>query len=366
MNISNVPLFRPVTLGDLELSNRIVMAPMTRSRIDNPGLVPGQLQAQYYSQRASAGLIITEACWPSRGAIGALNVPGIFNGAQAEGWRQVTDAVHAVGGHIYVQIGHVGGASHPDHLGGELPLAPSAVNPQQKSFTPNGFKDTVTPRAMSLDDIQRTIADYAKATAFARQAGFDGIELHASNVYLIPEFLSDHFNQRTDSYGGNPENRSRFVVEILRAMIAEWSSRRVGIRLSPGFKMGGFGPTPQTLPTYEYLVAALSDLHLSHLHLVHTPVDLADTPLAAFNRGTAAHFRRLYHGTLIANGGFTFETANAAVESGDAELISFATSYIANPDLVQRFARGTPLAGSNRETYYQGGAVGYIDYPAAV
>jgi N-ethylmaleimide reductase len=365
MSGSNQALLQPVTLGDLQLPSRIVMAPMTRARADNPGLVPGSLQARYYAQRASAGLIISEASWPSREAIGAVNVPGIFSEAQVDGWRHVTDAVHAVGGRIFLQVGHTGGASHPDHLAGALPLAPSAVNPEQKSFTPKGFKDSVTPRAMTLDDIQRTISDYARATAYGRQAGFDGIELHGSNVYLIPQFLNDRLNQREDRYGGNPENRGRFVLEALQAMIAEWSPRRVGLRLSPGFSMGGFHPTAQTLPTYEYLVSKLSDLNLSHLHLVHTVGDLSGTPVAPLQQGTAAYFRGFYPGTIIANGGFTRETGNALIASGHADLVSFGTSYIANPDLVQRFDGGIPLAAPNSDTYYQGGASGYIDYPSA-
>jgi N-ethylmaleimide reductase len=359
------PLFQPVSMGAIELRNRIVMAPMTRARVDNSQHIPGQAQAQYYAQRASAGLIVTEGTWPSRDAIGAINVPGIFTHAQAEGWKTTTDAVHAAGGQIFVQLGHVGSASHPDFHNGALPLAPSAVNPGQKVFTPSGFKDTVTPRAMTIDDIKRTIDDYAAATALARRAGFDGVELHGGNVYLLPEFLSDRFNRREDQYGGSAENRSRFVLEVLSAMIAEWSSERIAIRLSPGFSMGDFRPTAQTLPTYEYLVGRLSELHLAYLHLVHPARQLNDTPVAAFSKDTAGYFRPHYDGVLVANGGFTRESANAAIAEGRADLVSFALPFIANPDLVKRFRQGLPLSIADPATFYRGGAAGYLDYPSA-
>lgn len=359
----NQPLFQPVAIGDLELRNRIVMAPMTRARVDNPRHIPGHAQAQYYAQRASAGLIVTEGTWPSRDAIGAMNVPGIFTEAQAEGWKKVTDAVHAAGGRIFVQLGHLGAASHPDFHDGMPPLAPSAVNPAQKVFTPFGFKGTVTPRAMTIDDIKRTIDDYAKATAFARKAEFDGVELHGSSVYLVPEFLSDHFNRREDQYGGSPENRSRFVLEALSAMAAEWRSQRIALRLSPGFSMGGFHPTAQTLPTYEYLVSKLSELHLAYLHLVHPSQELNDTPVAVLSKGTASYFRSFYDGLIVANGGFTRDSANDTITAGNTDLVSFALAFIANPDLVERFRQGLPLSIADPVTFYQGGATGYLDYP---
>ena len=359
------PLFEPIVIGDLELRNRIVMAPMTRARINNPQHIPGHAQAQYYAQRASAGLIVTEGAWPSRDAIGAMHAPGIFTEAQAEGWKEVTGAVHAAGGTIFVQLGHVGAASHPDFHNGRQPLAPSAVNPGQKVFTPAGFKETITPRAMTLDDIKRTIDDYVKATAHARKAGFDGIELHGGNVYLVPEFLSDDFNRREDQYGGNPENRSRFVIEVLSAMAAEWSSQRIALRLSPGFSMGGFHPTAQTLPTYEYLVSRLSELHLAYLHLVHRSQQVDGAQVAALIKGTASYFRSFYNGLIVANGGFTRDSANAAISAGNADLVSFASLYIANPDLVDRFRKGLPLSSADPSTFYQGGVTGYLDYPPA-
>ena len=365
MNTSTQPLLEPIAIGDLELPNRIVMAPMTRARANNPDLAPTALHAEHYAQRASAGLIISEGTWPSREAIGAINVPGIFTDVQAEAWKGVTDAVHAAGGRIFLQLGHVGGASHPDHLGGSLPAAPSAVNPKQKIFTPQGFKESVTPRAMTLGDIQRTIGDYATAAKLGRQAGFDGVELHGSNIYLIPQFLNDHFNTREDRYGGSAENRARFVLEVLEAVISGWNPGRVGLRLSPGFSMGGFGPTAQTLPTYEYLIGKLSKLTLAYLHLVHPSTDLAATPVEALKIGTAKYFRKIYSGRIVANGGFGWKSGNAIVATGDADLVSFARLYIANPDLVERFASDVTLAEGNPETYYRGGASGYIDYPRA-
>lgn len=359
---SNDILFQPIKIGEVELPNRIVMASMSRARTDNPELVPNALQAEYYRQRASAGLIMSEGTWPSEEAIGALQVPGLFNERQAEGWKRVTEAVHAAGGHIFVQLGHCGAASHPDLHGGRLPLAPSAVGLEQPVFTPGGFKTSPTPQAMTLGDIERTIGDYAHATRLARQAGFDGVELHGIVGYLIPEFLNETFNLREDRYGGSIENRARFVLEVLEAMIGEWSAGRVGLKLSPGVGLGKLQPTAQTLPTYEYLVSEVSRLKLAYLQLYHPAGDLGGTPVEALGAGTAAYFRPFYEGTIMANGGLTQESARAMLEAGHADLVSFGAPYIANPDLAERFREGLPLAAADPETYYQGGERGYTDY----
>jgi N-ethylmaleimide reductase len=357
-------LFSPFKLGQLDLPNRIVMASMSRGRARNAGLVPTELHVQYYRQRASAGLILTEAVWVSRRAIGFINVPGLFTSEQVAGWRKVTDAVHAAGGRIYAQLAHSGAVSHPDFFGGALPLAPSAINPRLQSFTPEGFKETVTPRAMTLAEIRETVDEYAIAARNARSAGFDGVELHAATTYLLPEFLNSVLNQRTDEYGGSAENRSRIVLEILDALIAEWGPGRVGIKLAPTFQMGGFGPTSETVPTYNYLVGRLNTLALSHLQLVRAAGDLSGTPIEVL-QNTLAYFCARYSGTLIANLGFDQASANEIIASGGADLVSFGAPFIANPDLVRRFRDGSPIASSNRETYYQGAAQGYIDYPPA-
>ena len=358
-------LFQPITIGDVELPNRIVMASMSRARTGNPEHVPVALQAEYYRQRASAGLVLSEGTWPSEEAIGAVHVPGLFNEQQAEGWKRVTEAVHAAGGRIFVQLGHCGAASHPDLHGGRLPLAPSAVGLEQPVFTPGGFKTSPVPQAMTLADIARTVGDYAQATRLARQAGFDGVELHGIVGYLIPEFLNETFNLRDDRYGGSIANRARFVLEVLEAMIGAWSAGRIGLKLSPGVGLGKLQPTAQTLPTYAYLVAQVSTLKLAYLQLYHPAGDLAGTPVAALANGTAAYFRQFYDGAIMANGGVTQASARALLEAGHADLVSFGAPYIANPDLVERFRRGLPLAPADQETYYQGGERGYTDYPRA-
>jgi N-ethylmaleimide reductase len=363
--LSSDILFQPIKIGDIELPNRIVMASMSRARTDNPEHIPIALQAEYYRQRASAGLILSEGTWPSEEAIGALHVPGLFTERQAEGWKRVTDAVHAAGGRIFVQLGHCGAASHPDLHGGRLPLAPSAVGLEQPVFTPDGFKTSPIPQAMTVDEIGRTIADYARATRLARQAGFDGVELHGIVGYLIPEFLNDAFNLRTDRYGGSIENRARFPLEVLEAMIGQWSAGRIGLKLSPGVGLGKLQPTAHTLPTYEYLVSRVAMLKIAYLQLYHPAGELGGTPVAALKDGTAAHFRRFYDGTIMANGGLTLESARALLEAGDADLVSFGAPYIANPDLVERFRQGLPLAAADQQTYYQGGERGYTDYPPA-
>ncbi|MEA2866583.1 MAG: N-ethylmaleimide reductase [Bradyrhizobium sp.] len=358
-------LFSSYTLSSgLELKNRVVMAPMTRGRARNAGLVPTDLHVEYYRQRATAGLIITEATWVNREGIGFINVPGIFSPEQVDGWKAVTEAIHAEGGRIYLQIAHSGAVSHPDFFDGQPPLAPSAVNPGLKAFTNEGFKDTVTPREMTIAQIEKTISDYAKAAKNAKAAGFDGLELHSATTYLLPQFLNSRLNVRTDAYGGSPENRARIVIEILEAMIAEWGPGRIGVKLSPTLAMGGFGPTDQTVATYEHLAKRLSALPLSHVQLVKAPNDLSATPIAVL-QDTIAYFRPLLTGTLIANFGFNKTSANAAIAEKQADIVSFGNAFIGNPDLVRRMRDDIALSLSNRDLYYQGGAHGYTDYPPA-
>lgn len=362
--MSSQPLFHRAVLGGRQLGNRIVMSSMTRGRAQNTALAPTASHAEYYRQRASAGLILTEATWINRDAIGFINVPGLFTAEQVQGWRAVTDAVHAAGGMIYSQLAHSGAVSHPDFFDGVLPLAPSAVNPGLRAFTTEGFKETVTPRAMTIADIEATIRDYAAAAKNARLAGFDGVELHAATTYLLPQFLNSTLNVREDAYGGSAENRVRIVLEILEALIGEWGAGHVGIKISPTLAMGGFAPTDQTKPTYDYLVERLNSLPLSHLHVVRAPNNLAETPIAEL-QNTIGYFRERFKGTLIANFGFDKTSANEVIGSGLADLVSFGKPFIGNPDLVRRLREDLPLSESAPETYYQGGDKGYLDYPVA-
>jgi N-ethylmaleimide reductase len=358
-------LFDHFNLGPLRLANRIVMASMTRGRARNAGLVPTPLHVEYYRQRASAGLVFSEATWISPDGIGFINVPGLYTEEQVSAWRLVTDAVHREGSVIFAQLAHSGAVSHPDFFNSALPPAPSAVNPGLKSFTPEGFKDTVVPRAMTIEEIEATIADYGRAARNARDAGFDGVELHAATTYLLPQFLNSRLNRRQDRYGGSAENRCRVVLEALDATIAEWGPLRVGIKVSPSLAMGGFGPTDQTVATYEHLVQHLNDRRLSHVQVVRAAGDLTGTPVAAL-QDTLTWFRARYDGSLIANGGFDGLSASDAIARGHADLVSFAKPFIGNPDFPRRLREHLPLSDSQPETYYQGDAAGYIDYFTAI
>ncbi|MGW5614504.1 alkene reductase [Streptomyces sp. NPDC003877] len=356
------PLLRPVRLGALELPNRVVMAPMTRARATNAELAPTALHAAYYTQRAGAGLIISEGTWVSPDAIGFINVPGIYTDAQTAGWAEVTESVHAAGGRIISQIGHVGAVSHPDHLGGRLPAGPSAINPQEKSFTPDGPKDTVTPRALTATEIATTIGTYRQAAANALRAGFDGLEIHAQASHLVAQFLNPRLNQRTDAYGGSSEKRARFLFDVVDAVSSVWGSDRIGVKLSPYWRSGpAFTADAEMLADYDLLLKRLNDTDLAYLHLLGPePGTDTDDTFSAFTR-----FRTHYRGAVIANLGFTQATGNELLERELADAVSFGAPFIANPDLVDRFAHGHPVAAGDRDTYYAGGAEGYTDYPTA-
>jgi N-ethylmaleimide reductase len=359
-------LLQPVCLGDLWLPNRVVMAPTTRARADNEGLVPTGLHAAYYAQRASAGLIIAEGAWVSKRAIGFMDVPGLYTERQEAAWSRVTGVVHAAGGRIIAQLWHAGANSHPDHLGGLLPAGPSAVNPQEISRTPAGRRETLTPREMTGADIDAAIADYAAAAARARRAGFDGVEIAANGTYLIAQFLNPRLNRRGDGYGAH---RGRLLLEIVDAVAAAWGGRRVGVRLSPYWTVrdtpsrgGGYPYTADgpTLAGYDGLVAELSECPVAYLHLRGRA---PGAPGAVPDFGEFARYRKLFGGPLIANHGFARETGNAIVEAGVADAVSFSRLFIANPDLVSRFALSLELAESDPGTHYSGGARGYVDYP---
>ena len=360
-------LLRPLCLGDLRLPNRVVMAPTTRARADNEGRVPTDLHAAYYAQRASAGLLIAEGAWVSERAIGFRCVPGLYTERQEAAWSRVTGVVHALGGRITAQLWHAGANSHPDHLGGALPAGPSAVNPHEISRTAAGRRETLTPREMTSADIDIAIADYAAAAARARRAGFDGVEIAANGTYLIAQFLNQRLNRRGDGYGG--AHRGRLLLEIVDAVAAAWDGRRVGVRLSPywtvrdvPYRRGGYPYTAddQTLADYDGLVAELSERPVAYLHLRGRA---PGAPGAVPDFDEFARYRKLFGGPLIANHGFARETGNAIIEAGVADAVSFSRLFIANPDLVSRFALGHELAAGDRSTHYSGGARGYVDYP---
>ncbi|MCS3869527.1 N-ethylmaleimide reductase [Chryseobacterium ginsenosidimutans] len=361
------PLLEKYQLGDLQLKNKIVMSSLTRGRATNAELIPTPLMAEYYAQRASAGLILSEGTWVNSKSIGFINVPGIYTEQQVEGWKLVTKAVHDNGGLIFSQLGHIGSASHPDFFNGELPAGPSAINPQTRSFTPEGFKDSLTPRELTIAEIKQTIQDYKHAAKNAKQAGFDGVEVHAIVGMLIPQFLSPATNQRTDEYGGNIENRSRIVFEILDAIIEVWGSTRVSIKFTPVAlsNVGIMTPDEETIPTFKYILKRLSEYNLAYLHIVGPSEDLSGTPVADLQDNYFSHFRQNYSGRLMANLGFTQESGNAILEEGTADLVSFGAPFIANPDLAERFAYNIPLSESIQETIYTGGESGYADYPKA-
>ncbi|WNJ19216.1 alkene reductase [Pontibacter sp. G13] len=357
------PLLEPFHAGSLDLKNRVVMAPMTRSRADNAGNVPGDLQATYYAQRASAGLIITEGSQVSPLGVGYINTPGIYSPEQVEGWKKTTQAVHEKGGKIFIQIWHVGAISHPDFHQGALPISPSGVNPEQKVFTPEGFKETVAPREMTLEDIQQVKREFVQAAKNAVEAGFDGIEIHSSNGYLFHQFFNPYTNHRTDQYGGSAENRARILFELLEELKAVIPLDRVGVRLNPSAHglLGSF-VVEDTIPTFDYIVEQLNEFPLAYLHLSEPFTDVSGVEFAVTE--IAKRYRPKYRGNLIINRGFSFESGNQVIEDGLADLVAFGVPFIANPDLVHRFETGAELAAPDKNTFYTPGEKGYIDYPA--
>ncbi len=360
--MENQILFTTYDLSGITINNKIVMAPMTRSRADNEGNIPTPMMAEYYAQRASAGLIISEGIPVSKKAVGYINVPGIYSEAQVEGWKLITKAVHEKGGKIFAQLWHVGRLSHPSFFNGELPHAPSAINANEQSYTVNGLQDTVVPKEMTIEDIHQTIFDFKNAAANALKAGFDGVEIHAANGYLLHQFFNATSNHRVDIYGGSEENRARILFEILDAMKLVIDLSKVGVRLNPSLH-GAMGMTMDTttIPTFNYIVKHLSNYNLAYLHLTEPFVPVDDIPFAV--KQVATHFRPLYKGTLIINKGFTIETATKVLVGGDADLVAFGVPFIANPDLVKRLSIGAPLNQPDPTTFYTPGAKGYIDYP---
>ncbi|WP_224484756.1 alkene reductase [Robertkochia aurantiaca] len=361
--MSKQNLLESYDMNGLELSNRVVMAPMTRSRADNPDNAPtDDLHGLYYEQRAGAGLIITEGSQVSPEAVGYVNTPGIYTEAQVEGWKKVTKRVHDRGGKIFIQLWHVGRMSHPDFHGGALPVAPSAINPNAQSYTPEGFKDTVTPREMTGDDIKRTVNDFKKAAANAMEAGFDGVEIHSSNGYLFHQFFNATSNKRTDEYGGNKENRARFFFEVLDAVREVMPENRIGVRFNPSLHgIFGMEMDEETIPTFDYIIGKLNDYDLAYVHLSEPFNDVSDVPIAV--QEIARHYRPIYKGTLMINTGFDREKGNAVLETGEADLVAYGKPFISNPDLVHRFEKKAEIAPWDEDTFYVPGKKGYTDYP---
>ena len=355
------PLFTPFTLGRLELPNRVVLAPMTRVRASAEGVIP-EMAAEYYARRASGGLLITEATQVLPNGAGGRGTPGIHNAAQIAGWRRVTDAVHAAGGRIYVQLWHTGRAAHPSFLAeGEEVVSASAVAIEGEVFTPAGRVPYATPRALALDEIPRYVEAYAQGARNAIAAGFDGVEIHAANGYLIDQFLRDGSNQRTDAYGGSIENRTRFLLDVVRATVDAVGADRTGVRVSPTNAFQSMTDSdPATL--FGYVAEQLTPFGLAYLHVLE-PVR-ADHPSAdKQGRVIAPAIRAAFRGPLILNGGYDRAAADAAIAEGRGDLIAFGVPYLANPDLPERLAQNAPLNAPNPATFYGGGAEGYLDYP---
>ena len=350
-------LFSPLDLGDIHLKNRMIMAPLTRSRAGE-SRIPNDLMAQYYAQRASAGLIITEATAISPQGYGWFGAPGIYAPDHVAGWKKTTKAVHANGGKIVLQLWHMGRVSHPDFQNGNLPVAPSPIAADGMANTPEGKKPYVVPHELTIQEIRMIIDDYARAATQAIEAGFDGVEIHGANGYLLDQFIRDGSNQRSDEYGGSAENRIRIVKEVIEAISAAIGARKVGIRLSPNISYNGMSDS-DPIATYTTLMDALNAYDLAYVHVRETlPKDGEKLDL-----WVTSTIRGVYRGNLLVNGGYDKKSATAALENNEADAVVFGVPFIANPDLVERFRIDTPLNPPDQKTLYAGGPEGYIDYP---
>jgi len=349
-------LFAPFMLGELPLNNRMVMAPMTRNRAVQ-GNVPQPMNVEYYRQRASAGLIITEASQVSPEGVGYPGTPGIHSEEQVAGWRSVVNAVHADGGHIFLQLWYCGRISHPDLLPeNATPVAPSAITPEGEAITLEGMKAFVEPRALGVDEIQRIVGQYQHAAQMAKQAGFDGVEIHAANGYLIDQFLRDGSNHRDDEYGSTVENRMRFLNEVIDAVLKVWDSQCVGIRLTPENSFNSMSDSdPQA--HFDYFIKQLNHRKLAYLHILEGDM------LGAESTVNYRALRDVYDGVYMANNGYDKAKAQSSLANKDSDLIAFGIPFIANPDLVIRYKNNLPLNDANQETFYGGDETGYTDYP---
>ncbi len=361
-------LHSPLALGDIQLANRIVMAPLTRLRSKQPGNIPHQLNAEYYAQRAGAGLIISEATQISQQGQGYPASPGIHSAEQVAGWQLVTDAVHEKGGKIVLQLWHVGRISHSSHQpGNALPVAPSAIAAKNSGTYTADWKETPihTPRALETAEIAGIVADYVAAASNADAAGFDGVEVHGANGYLLDQFLQDGSNKRTDAYGGSIENRARLLLEVVDGVIGVWGKERVGVRLSP---YGTFNDMSDSDPValFSYVLEQLSKRGIAYVHLIEPRSSSAGSRDGNLEGrpDAAALFRKYFNGAIISAGGYTPETAQQAVASGVADAVAFGRYYISNPDLATKIEKGVPLTPYDRNTFYGGAEKGYTDYPS--
>ncbi|MCW6507134.1 alkene reductase [Lichenifustis flavocetrariae] len=353
-------LFQPYVLGDLTLKNRIVMAPLTRNRATHGTAAPNDLNAEYYRQRAGAGLIVAEATQISQQGQGYAWTPGIYTSEQVDGWRKVTKAMHAAGGHIYLQLWHVGRISHTSlQPNGGAPVAPSAIQAKVKTFIETGFADVSAPRALESEEIPGIVRNYLNAAENAERAGFDGVELHAANGYLLDQFLRNGANKRHDAYGGSIDNRTRLTIEVLLTLCRVFPKERVGIRLSPVSNLNDLEDSdPQ--PLFDHLVRELDALKIGYMHVIEGETQ-GPRDATAFD---FARLRKAFKGTYIANNGYDGAMAADAISTGKADLVAFGRAFIANPDLPERLRQSAPLARDNKETWYGGGAEGYTSYPA--
>ncbi|WP_296263223.1 alkene reductase [Pseudomonas sp. UBA6562] len=344
-------LFDPITLGDLELPNRIIMAPLTRCRADE-GRVPNALMAEYYVQRASAGLILSEATSVTPMGVGYPQTPGIWNDEQVRGWSNVTSALHAAGGRIFLQLWHVGRISHPLYLNGELPVAPSAIQPAGHVSLVRPYADFPTPRALETEEIADIVEAYRVGAENAKAAGFDGVEIHGANGYLLDQFLQSSTNQRTDAYGGSLENRARLLLEVTDAVVGVWGAGRVGMHLSPRADLHDMGDADRS-ETFTYVARELGKRGLAFI--CSREKEAADS--------LGPQLKEAFGGPYIVNEKFDKASANAALAAGTADAVAFGVPYIANPDLPERMAKDAPLNEPHSDTFYSHGPVGYIDYP---
>jgi N-ethylmaleimide reductase len=349
-------LFSPVLLGDMALGNRIIMAPLTRNRAGE-GNVPQDMNVEYYRQRAGAGLIISEGSQISATGIGYPRTPGIHSEAQVEGWKRVTDAVHDESGRIFIQLWHTGRISHsslqPGHV---FPVAPSALRAAGQAVTYEGMQDFETPHALTFDELPGIVADYASAAQNAKQAGFDGVEIHAANGYLLDQFLRDGTNRRTDGYGGSIANRMRLLGEVVEKLIAVWGSHRVGVRVSPENSFNDIRDS-QPQQTFNAIAEKLSEYPLAYLHVLEGDMMTGEQQVDYLE------LRNCFAGLYMANNGYDLERGNNAIEQGHADMVAYGKSFIANPDLPERFAKNLPLNDSDQATFYGGDEKGYTDYP---
>ena len=358
-------LLSPTSLGELKLANRMILAPLTRCRAGF-GYVPQAINALYYAQRASAGLIITEATQVARNGIGYPNTPAIYSPEQIEGWKQVTEAVHERNGKIFLQLWHAGRVAHPAFLeSGELPVAPSSIAAYGMADTAEGQQPHVVPRELKLEEIPGVIEQFQEGAKNAKEAGFDGVEIHGANGYLLDQFLQDNSNQREDEYGGSVEKRSRFLIEVTQALVEVWGKARIGVRLSPGSTYNDMHDSNPT-DTFTYVAQELDRLSIAYLHIIEPHIKGNVTIENDGNGLGAKFFRPIFQGSIITAGGYNRDTGEAILQNNQADFVAYGRLFLANPDLPRRFALNVSLNKYDRNTFYTRGAEGYTDYPTFV